>query len=142
MKYEEYLERYGSLTYRFRGVSMMPMLRQGKDTFTVVKKGKERCKKYDVALYRRGDRYVLHRVVAVRPEDYVILGDNCVAKEYGIRDEDILGVMVSMNRGSRTISMDHWSQKLYARVWYFLYPLRRLYGRLCAWAVRVVRSIL
>ena len=51
---------------------MLPLLREGKDLFTVRKKGPERCKKGDVALYRRGDACVLHRVIEVRPDDYVI----------------------------------------------------------------------
>ncbi len=124
MKYEQYLESYGRLTYRFQGVSMMPMLRQGKDTFTVVKKTQARCKKYDVVLYRRNDQYVLHRVVKVLPQGYVILGDNCLYKERDIREEAILGVMESFNRGKKTVPASHWSHQLYARVWYFLYPVR------------------
>lgn len=61
---EESLAKNGFLTYRIRGVSMQPMLRQGRDLFTVVPKGPERCKKYDVVLYRRpSDPYVLHRII-------------------------------------------------------------------------------
>ena len=33
--YEEYLEENGSLTYTHIGRSMLPLLRQGKDLFTV-----------------------------------------------------------------------------------------------------------
>ncbi len=124
MKYEEYLESYGRLTYRFSGVSMKPMLRQGKDSFTVVKKTVERCKKYDVVLYRRGEQYVLHRVVKVLPKGYVILGDNCLNKEKNIREEQILGVMESFTRGEKQISAENFWYKLYSRIWYFLYPLR------------------
>ncbi len=130
MNYEQYLDRYGVLTYRFKGISMLPMLRQGKDTFTVVKKTQARCKKYDVALYRRGEQYVLHRVVKVLPQSYVILGDNCAKKEYNITDEDIIGVLQSFTRGERSISVDHRGYRLYARVWYWLYPLRHAWMRL------------
>ena len=64
------------------------------------KKGDDRCKAGDVVLYKRPpDSYVLHRVVEVRENDYVILGDNCAAKEYGIKDADILGVMTGYVRG-------------------------------------------
>lgn len=124
MNYEEYLERYGVLTYRFKGVSMLPMLRQGKDTFTVAKKTQARCKKYDVALYRRGQEYVLHRVVKVLPQGYVILGDNCLRKEYGITDGDILGVLTAFTRGDKTVPVESRGYRLYARVWYWLYPVR------------------
>ncbi len=124
MNYGEYLENYGRLTYRFKGVSMMPMLRQGKDSFTVVKKTEARCKKYDVVLYRRKEQYVLHRVVKVLPEGYIILGDNCLYKEKNIAEEQILGVMESFTRGEKEISVENFWYKLYSRAWYFLYPLR------------------
>ena len=126
LKIEEYLERYGTLTYTCRGISMLPMLRQRRDLIVVRKKGAERCKKYDVALYIRSPHdYVLHRVVEVRDRDYVILGDNCLNKEYGIRDEDIIGVLTAFVRNGKTIRMESRGQMLYARILYFLYPARR-----------------
>ena len=73
MRYEDYIEKNGSLTYTNVGVSMLPLLRQGKDMFIVSKKGKERCKAGDVVLYRRPpDQYVLHRVIEVCSDGYVI----------------------------------------------------------------------
>ena len=113
MKYEEYLDRYGSLTYANVGVSMLPMLREGKDLFTVVKKGPQRCKAGDVVLYRRGSHYILHRVIEVREKDYVILGDNCVNREYGITDDDILGVLTCFMRDGKTITVDDPAYKRY-----------------------------
>ena len=116
--YEEYLDAHGRLTYSNVGVSMLPLLRQGKDLFTVEKKGEARCKAGDVVLYRRPpDSYVLHRIVEVRPEDYVLLGDNCIAKEYGIRDGDILGVMSAFVRGGKTHSVREPGYRLYSALW-------------------------
>lgn len=125
--YEEYLAENGSLTYTFSGVSMNPMLKQGRDLFTVKAKTAERCKKYDVVLYRRPpSHYVLHRIVEVREKDYVILGDNCIAKEYGITDQDILGVLTEFVRAGKTVSVDNQFYQLYARLWYWIYPVRML----------------
>ena len=116
--FAEYLDQNETLTYTNVGVSMLPLLRQGKDLFTVRKKGKERCKAGDVVLYRRTpDRYVLHRVVEVRPEDYVILGDNCIAKEYGIRDEDILGIMTGYVRDGKEHSIEEPGYRVYSNLW-------------------------
>lgn len=127
--YEEELNRKGKFTYTCSGVSMLPLLRQHKDLFTIEKK-QGRCEKYDVVLYKRPPKsFVLHRVVEVREKDYVILGDNCLNKEYGIRDEDILGVMTSFVRNGREYPVSHKGYRLYAVVWYFLYPLRWVFMR-------------
>ena len=125
ISFEEYLEKHGSLTYANVGVSMLPLLRQGKDLFTVRKKGAERCKVGDVVLYRRPpDQYVLHRIVEVRPEDYVILGDNCIAKETGILDEDILGVLTSFSRGGKKHSVEEARYRAYTTIILRTIPLR------------------
>ena len=49
------------------------------------------------------------------PTDYVILGDNCVAREYGVRDTDILGVMTGYVRGGREHSTQDAGYRLYSR---------------------------
>lgn len=116
--YEDYLEQNGSMTYSNVGVSMMPLLKQGRDLFTVRKKGEERCKKYDVVLYRRPpSSYVLHRVIQVRENDYVILGDNCIRKEYGITDADIIGVMTGYVHNGKERTTDFWGYRLYSWIW-------------------------
>ena len=117
VSFDEYLEKYGSLSYSNVGVSMLPLLRQGKDVFVVQKKGSERCKRGDVVLYHRPpDKYVLHRIIEVRPDDYVILGDNCVKKEYGITDSDIIGVMSGFSRSGRQHSITEIGYRIYTYV--------------------------
>ena len=135
MTYEEYLDENGELTYTNVGTSMMPLLKQHRDLFTVTKRGSGRLKKGDVVLYRRPpNRYVLHRIIEVRPEDYVILGDNCVKKEYGIKDEDILAVMTGYVRKGREHKTSDLSYRLYSFYIMHTIPLRtgvkRLYFRL------------
>lgn len=118
ISYEEYLEKYGILTYTNVGVSMMPLLREGRDLFIVRKKGEEKCSVGDVVLYRRPpESYVLHRIIEVRSDYYVILGDNCIAKEYNIKDEDIIGVMAGFVRGGREHSVDEKGYRLYSNIW-------------------------
>ena len=126
---EKYLSEQGRVISTNVGVSMLPLLRQGKDLFFIEKKGAERCKVGDVVLYRRKRQYVLHRVIEVRPEDYVILGDNCAVKEYGIRDSDILAVMTSFIRNGREHSVNEVAYKIYSFVWLKTAPIR-IYLRL------------
>lgn len=141
--YEQYLAEHGTLTYTFKGVSMNPMLKQGRDLFTVRKKTDERCRKYDVVLYRRPPgQYVLHRIVEVREGDYVILGDNCIAKEYGIKDEDIIGVLTAFVRKGKTISVNNRRYRAYCHIWVGIYPLRMFMKKVTGKLRRMLKRIL
>ena len=118
LSYEEYLDKYQRLVRTNVGVSMLPLLRQGRDLFVVEKRGPGRLKAGDVVLYRRPpDKYVLHRIVEVREKDYVILGDNCVNREYGITDDDILGVMTGFVRNGKQHSVTERGYRFYASLW-------------------------
>ena len=140
MTYEEYFKRHTELIYRNVGVSMLPMLKQGRDLFILKKKTDQRCKKYDVVLYyRKPGQYVLHRIVEVHEKEYVILGDNCEYKEYGIKEEDILAVMDSFVRKGKIISVSNWKYKLYVYLWYGIYPFRKPIFRWKRMAGRVRR---
>ena len=137
---EDVLAEEGLFVSTTVGVSMFPMLRNRRDTI-IVMPYEGRLKKYDVPLYKRGSDYILHRIIEVLPDSYVICGDNCIQKEYGITDEQILGVLTGFYRGSKQIDMDSWGYKLYVRVWCKLYPIRKIYGRMRRVAVKVWHKI-
>ena len=124
---EEVIKEQGMLVCTTAGTSMYPMLRNRRDTI-IIKPYEGRLKKYDVPLYKCGSRYILHRIVEVRPDSYVICGDNCERKEYGITDEQILGVLTGFYRGSKLVDMNSWQYKLYARMACAAFPLRRIRG--------------
>ena len=112
------MDRYPRLVKTSVGTSMLPLLRPGRDLFIVEKRGASPLRAGDVVLYRRPpDRYVLHRIVEVREKDYVILGDNCVNREYGITDGDILGVMTGFVRGGKQHSVTERGYRLYTWLW-------------------------
>lgn len=103
-----YIEKNGFLTYSNAGSSMMPLLKQGRDLLTVrAKKPGERFAPGDVLLYRRPPgKNVLHRVVAISGDgSYVLLGDNCVSREYGVTDRDVIGVMTGFVRRGKEHSV-------------------------------------
>ena len=123
--FERTLQTQGVLFYRIEGVSMQPMLRQKRD-LVVVRPREDRLKKYDVALYRRDNgKYVLHRVVRVLPDGYVIRGDNCFSDETDITDREIIGVLSDFVRKGRQRSASALSYRVYTRMWVGIYPLRR-----------------
>ena len=121
--FEEELEKNGTLVFTNRGVSMMPLLRQDRDLMVIEKKGPERCRKYDVVLFKRGQKYVLHRILKVREQDYYIVGDNCRKGEY-VKDEQILGILTQVVRDGKTITPEDPDYQRYVHLWCDLYPLR------------------
>lgn len=75
--FEQELAKNGKLIYYNVGDSMLPLIRQGRDLLEIVPKPAGRLHRYDVPLYRRSSgQYVLHRILKVRPQDYVLCGDN------------------------------------------------------------------
>lgn len=124
--FEEELDKKGILVYTNKGNSMYPLIRQGKDVL-IIKKSNRRLKKMDVPLYKRkSGQYVLHRIIKVNENDYVIRGDNTYYNETGIRDDQILGVLSGVIREGKEISVDSFGYKLYSYFWYYTYYLRKL----------------
>lgn len=110
---EEMLSVDGRVTFIPEGISMRPVIVGGRDSVTI-KKPEGRLQKYDACLYRRGNGdLVLHRVVKVMPHNYVMSGDNQFGKEKGIKDEQIIGVLVSVNKNGREIECGSFFFKLY-----------------------------
>ncbi len=142
ISFEEYLKQNETLTYTNVGVSMMPLLRQGKDLFTVARKGSERCRAGDVVLYKRDQQYVLHRIIEVREHDYVILGDNCIRKEYGITDKDILGVMTGFVRDGKEYSVNDRRYQAYTKFMLGTAEARTLTKRITLKMKRVLKDML
>lgn len=89
------------------GVSMMPLLRQGIDTVKLVKVIKP-LKKHDVILYLRPTgKYVLHRILKVKENEYYLCGDNQVIIEKGVKDAWIIGVMDGFFRDDKYIDINN-----------------------------------
>lgn len=139
---EDILKQEGLYVSTTVGVSMYPMLRNRRDTI-IVEPYVGRLKKYDVPLYKRNSDYVLHRIIEVREDSYVIRGDNCMEKEYGITDEHILGVLTGFYRGKKKININSLGYKLYACLWHKFFPVRKLYihiRRIAGKAYRLLRN--
>ena len=133
LKIEDVLEKEGVYVATICGISMYPMLRNRRDT-VVIKPYTGRLKRFDVPLYKVGDKYILHRIIKVLPDSYIIRGDNLQHKEYGITDEKILGVLTSFYRDEKEVDMDGYAYKTYVYIWHYIFYLRtfvkKVYNRL------------
>lgn len=135
---EALLARDGRLVYKTRGVSMEPMLRQNRD-LVIIQVPVSRLKKYDVALYKRGKDYVLHRVIDVKDGYYLIRGDNTYAVEQ-VPEDAVIGVLTGFCRKGKQWSTKDRGYILYSRFWTAVYPLRYAYVRLRRLAVSLLRK--
>lgn len=112
----ENLNKYGHHVTRVKGVSMLPFLRQGKDTVQIAKGVP---KKGEIALYEcpDGKTCVLHRVIAVKGETFIFRGDNCIAKEY-VPAQEVLGVLERVWRDGKEIELkSDKGYKAYSLLW-------------------------
>ena len=114
----------GYIVHAIKGVSMLPLLRQNKDAVHIVLP-KGRLKRDDIALYeRKGGILVLHRVVKVLPDSYIIRGDNCTYVEH-IKDEQIIGVAEGVYRDGNYYSCEDRKIARYARRQRLSLPFRK-----------------
>lgn len=140
--FEELLDRDGYFVYTNVGSSMLPLLRQRQDIIEIRAKGPERCKKYAVVLYKRGGKYILHRILKVLPNGYWIAGDNNTFIERDVTDDMILGVMTRVLRNGISIMPDNFRYRCYVHLWCDCYPLRFFILRAVRWVWAVGHRIM
>ena len=122
--YEQEIEKSGRIIFTINGVSMRPLFRTATDAIFVKKIPDEKLKNLDIVLFKRGAQYVLHRIVDKRPDGcFVIAGDNCVSFDI-VPPQDILGVVVSAQRGDKPIKLEGLRYTLYERLWCKPYKMR------------------
>lgn len=111
----ETLVESGEVSFVSAGVSMLPTIQDRMDTVTLIKpQGKLR--KGDVPFYQRDNgQYILHRVVYVNGDTYVMRGDNQWQNEYNIRHDQIIGVLYSFDRNGKTHKVTDFSYRVYVK---------------------------
>lgn len=123
---EEVIESGGEFRLFPRGTSMMPLLRQGKDSVILIK-SETAPQKRDILFYKRSSgQFVLHRIVGLSKDgSYVLCGDNQTALEKGITDEMIIATVSAVYRDERRIEKNTFGRKIYEFFWCIM-PLRKL----------------
>lgn len=124
---EAELRQKGEIVYTNTGDSMYPLIRPVGDII-VVKRKTSGFKRYDIPLYKRNNgKYVLHRILKVNKNGtYVTCGDNRYTKEYGLTDENMLGILHSVVRDGKEIKMTDVKYRIYSRLWCDFFFLRKI----------------
>lgn len=120
----EKLEAGGEVHISSSGNSMYPLFRHRKDT-VCLKKGS--IKKYDMILYKRDDgKYVLHRIVGIKNNCYVLRGDHQLYNEYPIRDNQVIAKVISFCRNNKQVNCHNIWYQIYVFVWVHTMTLRKI----------------
>ena len=107
------------------GTSMLPMLAGGVDQAVIVAlTGK--AKKGDVLLYEDKDgQNVLHRVIKVKSDGYLLRGDNRYYTEF-VPFDRIIGILASYFKGEKQIDCKKSLRyRMYSKRRILTYPMRR-----------------
>ena len=136
---EETLVKDGRLIYTIKGVSMLPMLHQNQD-IVVISVPKSKLKKYDVALYKRGKTYVLHRVIKVNGNGYLTRGDNTYVLE-DVPNDAVIGVLTDFTRKRKAYTVNDQVYKCYVWLWCAIYPARVLCLKVRRQLVRIAKKL-
>lgn len=125
------LDSGGEFTIFPRGTSMLPLIKEGRDSVTLVKS--EKYHTGDIAFYRRaGGEFILHRIIAEEKEEngtFTMCGDNQLLPEPGIKPEQIIAKAGYLTRKGRKITPDNPLYRLYILSWRSFF-IRRVFFKL------------
>ena len=121
---EEVLNSGGEFKIISGGTSMLPMLRDKKDTIILIK-NPSRLKRGDIPLYKREDgSFVLHRIVKVKDDIYTTRGDNHYISEYPVHHNQVIAILTAYIKNGKRIECTSVKHKIYSFYVLNFLPLR------------------
>ena len=106
----------GSFSVFSKGRSMLPLLREGKDSVLLSKPSS--LKKNEIILFKRKDgTHVLHRITQVTADGYIVSGDNQCFSEIVV-DEDVIAKVIQIFRKDKPI-IGSLRYKIYVKAYSF-----------------------
>ena len=122
--YKDNLNKNNVISFVPRGNSMWPTLKN-KGQSVVVQAKRQRLNKFDVALYVRGqNNFVLHRVMQVLEDGYLMCGDSQFSLEK-VTEDQVFGVMIGFYRGEKYVDCNDDKYKKKVEKWYKRKRLRK-----------------
>lgn len=109
-----------------QGVSMRPLLYQGK-THVILSPLNRELKPGDLPIYLRPDGlYIIHRLIRIGEDYYYTRGDNCMHGEK-IPKDWVIGEVTEIYRKGKNIPVTSRGYRIYVAVWNGVFPLRWVY---------------
>ena len=127
--YEELLQKEGRIITHVVGYSMLPLLRNRESIVIVESVSHVPPKRGDVVLYKSGTTYLLHRILQIKPDEYLIRGDNTRIIEH-VPQNALLATMTGFYRYAegRLISRNNLFYRLYQLMLPCIRPIHRFFN--------------
>lgn len=95
----------------------------------------------DVVLYRRDQGIlVLHRICRITSDGFYMVGDNQYEVEGPLRQDQIIGKLIAVNRNSREFTVGNPFYKFVSSLWLFMLPVRPFCFKLSAFLRKLHHS--
>ena len=114
-----------SVQFRLKGVSMFPLIRNGKDEVVLHPCSAKELRPMDVVLFKYKGTHLLHRIIHRDGDRLLIQGDGSyVAQEQCTTDAVIGKVKAIVRPSGNVVSVDSWRWRFPSWVWRNLGVLR------------------
>lgn len=115
--YIEVLKNKGSLVFVPGGNSMWPFIKNKKSS-VVISVPKQEPVKWDVIFFqRKNGEYVLHRIIEVCSNGYIVAGDSQNYSEF-VDKQNVLGILEGYYVNKKYISVNNAKYKKRVKRWY------------------------
>lgn len=122
---KQLVEEGETVSMRIVGSSMSPFLIHDRDLITF-KAPERELKKGDMVFFQReSGQYVMHRIYAVKPDGYYMVGDAQTEIEGPIRREQIFAVIIKVRRKDKWVEPGDFWWNFFERVWINIIHVRK-----------------
>lgn len=111
----ELLEKGVAIRVKVGGFSMFPFIRKG-DTAIINRVDFKVLEKGDVVLFRKGNKYIAHRLLKHYGERILTKGDTAEKADEPVKSEDYLGIILQVIRKGKQINLYSNQNKVYSRL--------------------------
>lgn len=114
-----------SVIFKVKGNSMYPFLRNGIDSVKLAPVN-QKLAKNDVVLFKFNGKHVLHRIIKIEGDKYILQGDGVIKNKEYCSSEDIIGVVTHICReDGKMIAVKSFKWRILPEIWFILRFARR-----------------
>lgn len=126
---QEYINAGKEVVFSVRGSSMSPFLKE-RDLITVKPLKDITLKIGHIVLANFKNAYILHRIIRLDKKYVFLAGDANLVQIEKIERESVIGFLCEATRDKKNIPLYTKRMLCYAQIWYYLRPVRRVWGKL------------